>query len=680
MALPRISNGFVVYNDVTSVPNVESTEIIDSLVSGIPIAVQVLNAFGIPINYSVQLGSSAELPGYDIYNQDCMSVMQLSMATEFVNGYITECYINEVGQAYFVRVGTTQSSVTDDQVRFVIPLTRRKTPTDVVIVRGLKPPVRRELRTAIDGLPGKDIVDWSECKLIAGDIECKDKNYSNVATIIYEDLILNSDYNDDINSAFEKQKYEQLLGFLVDVTFPQEDYYATNEYLNLNVSFSKEEIRFPVSLDVSSLPGAELTDALDGLYILENCKAPRVTSEVLYGAEYLIGGDEEFMVKSIYEAESNKVSDLVGVEGVYVVGQKILYYRDYSAFFPLYMNISGIAVVEEKKCVYELEYGKNWSWGGAVEKGKANIYVFFDDREELRTGYANTGVEVVIGSFGGPIIRQGDFSTLQVTNGYERFNGILLPGVGDCMGYAISAICALVNRKRPSITITTTDGQANIVAESLSVTYKPIVIVDEPPPVGYASTYGAGILDQSTALGDFDLDPTTVQTFESLESDLDIIIDRCNGSIIDITLPFAAASDCATIAAAIYDFSNESEVDSYSYVLGPDATPKLGDSFKGAIINEIQYNYTDSSSYNINVTTGPAFLGMNSWSDSRYILRSEEISRNGRVIKDKGDGTTYVVQLEGGMGEIVALSTITDRIETGDTVSVTVYNNPQEKA
>ena len=183
-------NGFVSMPARASVPiNDSAVDVVDSVASG-PVAVQVLQSFGIPVFNPGVLNSYANLPGYDIYNQDCFSVMQLSLATQFLDNNIVECYIDENGMARFIFVG---ADVFDqiDSIRYSVPTTRKNTPVDAVFVRGLKPAVRRELREAIEGMPDSEIIDWTECKRA---VTCDDKNYANFASIMYVNPILSSTY------------------------------------------------------------------------------------------------------------------------------------------------------------------------------------------------------------------------------------------------------------------------------------------------------------------------------------------------------------------------------------------------------------------------------------------------------------------------------------------------------
>ena len=80
----------------------------------------------------------------------------------------------------------------------------------------------------------------------------------------------------------------------------------------------------------------------------------------------------------------------------------------------------------------------------------------------------------------------------------------------------------------------------------------------------------------------------------------------------------------------------------------------------------------------ITVTAGPKYLTAGSFQDSQYQLQSEEVTREGTVVQDLGNGAEYIVRVEGNIGERNALSMILDEISVGDKVSVRIFNNPVE--
>jgi len=144
-----------------------------------------------------------------------------------------------------------------------------------------------------------------------------------------------------------------------------------------------------------------------------------------------------------------------------------------------------------------------------------------------------------------------------------------------------------------------------------------------------------------------------------------------------MTLPFCEEDDCLLIAQQLLALQ-ESDVRTNSIILGPDSEPLLGQLMPdGSVINEISYSYSDSSQYLITISTGPKYQTIGSFNDSKYQLRTEEVTRDGIVLQDAGNGAEYVVRVDG-FGEITALSMILDDISVGDRVGVKIYNNPVE--
>ena len=301
--------------------------------------------------------------------------------------------------------------------------------------------------------------------------------------------------------------------------------------------------------------------------------------------------------------------------------------------------------------------------------------------------------------------------------------------VGDSLGYLTNGdMCVVVERKRPSIDIfdpvggafgtasqfvtyvpgdpgedvsngvvDKTQGAISNVKRKYGIRYTPVIIVDEPQPIAYASTGPISSIDGTTTLpaskiidqsdGIVDSDPTTVQDLD--DSELAILQDNTNGSTIDITLPFCYGVDntvtpplrgteCLEIAQNFLELQ-QLITETTSVVLGPDSTPRLGDRMQdGSTINEISYSYSDSSQYLITLTTGPLYMTSGSFNDPRYQLQVEDVTREGVVVQDAGDGTTYVVRIEG-FGEITALLMVLDDISVGDKVQIRLYNYPVEK-
>jgi hypothetical protein len=271
--------------------------------------------------------------------------------------------------------------------------------------------------------------------------------------------------------------------------------------------------------------------------------------------------------------------------------------------------------------------------------------------------------------------------------------------VGDRLGYFVigGVFCVVVERKRPSIDVFDPRGNALSLAQRIlqpdsanptqqGVRYTPIIIVDAPAPIAYAATQSLtnidgdkvipaeGIIDQTDGI--IDADPSTVQDLEA--SELSVLQDNTDGFTIDASLPFCTADECLVIAQEILALQ-QGTTETKSMILGPTSQPRLGQVVTdGSVINEINYSYSDSSQYLITITAGQKFLTLGSFNTSQYQLKTEDVTREGVVIQDAGNGAEYTVRVEG-FGEIKAVSFVLADISVGDRVSVRIFNNPTEK-
>lgn len=407
-------------------------------------------------------------------------------------------------------------------------------------------------------------------------------------------------------------------------------------------------------------------------------------------------------------------SDFIGVQEVVFSGRKVTQINMFSTIDQLQVDI----FVRPRKELIKLEQGKNWTWTVDAD-GNVQLEFFSLLEDEFSA--------TIAGIYAGNLGTQQNFVFRRSTaspNSFEIQGPTALEGlvsnIGDRFGYLVldSRLCVVVERKRPSIDVFDPTGNVEGVIRQFitfitdpnssgvfhnhvfipgvrrqaGVRYTPIVIVDEPAPIAYAANSALqsidaqsglpgstvlpafGIIDQSDGIRDSD--PTTVQDFD--ESQLQVLQDNTSGSTIDITMPFCNAQECLEIAQNLLSLQ-QSVVTSQSIVLGPTSEPRLGQVMPdGSIINEISYSYSDASQYLISITTGPKFLSAGSFQNSTYQLQTEEVSREGTVIQDKGNGAEYVVRVEG-FGEVTALSMILDEISVGDKVSVKLFNQPVEK-
>jgi len=671
-----------------------------------PVSQLVFETFNIPFSLPVLGG---DLAGLDIRNQDATTMLKVSLAAELRdppngNSGFAEVELDEFGIGRFYMVGADDASNLD--IRYCIPTGQITNPADLVIVRGYDPPVTRELRTSFDGLKNKEIMAYEDCATDS----CDEEAVKKYATLTYDDPALDQTYLDDIVNSYELQAFESILGYIIDLDMPidNEDVPGlkitfgdtTKEYIKIDsVLFSRSAI------DVDTIGLEDFQQHTRGTVIGagEGGGSPvpstittvnETTGECTDSETTLIGSSVVLLADRFRRLNKfgRYESDFLGVVDVVFSGQKIVLLQVFGGAAGINGRIT--VYVRPRKELVSLQHGKNWTWT-EQPNGNVEIELFSmvdsDIANQVCTTYTNP--ESVVNANAPSVelrVVTTDDTSIAEEEGREAFDPLVC-NIGDVLGYrAVNGeMCLVIERRRPSIDVFDPRGTAAEVANQITVTYTPIILVDEPAPIGYASTSSLssidgtktiaaeGIIDQADGI--IDADPSTTQDLE--DSELSILQDNTSGSTIDITLPFCIDTECLQIARNFLGLQNR-VVSTTSMVLGPDSTPRLGQRVidsggNDSIINDISYSYTDASQYLITVTTGPEFQGAGSFNDSKYQLKTEEVTREGVIIQDAGNGAEYTVLVEG-FGELVALSMILEDISVGDKCQVRIYNNPVE--
>jgi hypothetical protein len=690
-----------------------------------PVSQFVLETCNIPFNQPVLGGS---LPGYDIRNQDATSMLRLSLATELLDdpppgssrtgpGGFAEVEIDPFGIARFYIVG--RSPATGLDVRYCIPTGQLINDANMVIVRGYDPPITRELRDSFDGMKNAEYFGYDDC----ANQTCEQEANSKYATIAYDDPALDQQYNDDIINSYEIKAFESLLGYIVDFDVNNGNPTPTGvrisfgdsykEYIRIDSELFKRSVvdgTIPISntfngagqgggvIGAGRSPSAGVGGAAGSSVqatvttVNENTGDCDVSTTTVVGSLVVLG-NERFVRTNKYGEEE---SDFIGVTDIVFSGQKVFQVQEFVGGGPGFGG-AGFAktIIGTNKELISLQHGRNWTWtsraNGDVEINlfsvidsdyTALICRFYDDNPQVPPDF--DWLEATKDDPNNPVVS---------TNQFRDY----VCAIGDSLGYKVVSgeMCIIVERRRPSIDVYDPSGNAMSIANSIAITYTPIVLVDEPAPIAYASNQtflqsideqsgaggrtipGTGIIDQTDGIRDND--PSTTQDFD--ESELSILQDNVNGTTIDITLPFLDEQESLQVAQNFLSQQSET-VTTTSVVLGPDSTPRLGDVFTDSsgntsIINEINYSYQDGSQYLITVTTGPRYLTAGSFNDSQYQLQTEDVTKEGTIIQDYGDGATYVCRLRGG-DEVTALSFVLEDISVGDKCQVRIFNNPVE--
>lgn len=711
-----------------------SNEVLDPVDTSKSMAQFILEKFNIPFASPV-LGSA--LPGTDVRNQDATTILKLSLASELLNtppvgsqrGSIpassagfAEVEIAEDGIARFYMVGQTNAVGLD--VRYCIPTAQVINPANLVIVRGYDPPPRRETRPSFDGLKNAEIMNYEDC----AEESCEGPSVRKFATISYDDPELDQTYLDDIVNSYELQAFESLLGYIIDLDLPD----GTNDLqFGLKITFgdtTKEYFKFPATLLNNAAasppaPGAGVGAGTANFNFTLSLATGNTGIDPDCSITVPVNGVKVFINKERFlrlNKFGKEESDFIGVVDVIVPGRKVIRFAT---------ELTQVRVtVENVMDLLNLQQGKNWNYEVDAD-GNITVELF----TAIEDAFTQFVCDLYHNNFnlgpGSPGVIFSPRSSVLTADNIDADVTDLVCNVGDSLGYLTNgSICVVAERKRPSIDIFDPAGNAFGVAggfldyiagdagEDVSqgvedkiqgtlsnrkrrfgIRYTPVIIIDDPQPIAYAATApltsidgtrtiaASKIIDQSDGI--VDSDPTTVQDLD--DSELSILQDNTSGATIDISMPFCFGLDnsttpptqgteCLEIAQNFLAFQQQI-TETTSIVLGPDSTPRVGDRLDdGSIINEISYSYQDSSQYLITVTAGPLFITAGSFNDPRYQLQTEDVTREGVIIKDKGDGTTYVVRVEG-FGEITALLMVLEDLSVGDKVQVRLYNSPTEK-
>lgn len=270
----------------------------------------------------------------------------------------------------------------------------------------------------------------------------------------------------------------------------------------------------------------------------------------------------------------------------------------------------------------------------------------------------------------------------------DIYYGCIFPmGEGNA-GYVVEKLVVVYEWDNPSVIVRDLDDQiTEDNLKAISVRMYPVVNQDLPPPIAHKSRdQNAVLLDPRQQIPD--LDPGSVQNL--YDTEYQRALNEIENGDVKINLPFigvngypweggfrsggVGAAKLKNVAEFIYELQNE-EIEETTYVCTPGATPKLGQTIEGKTINSIDYSYQDSSQFLISVNAGPVWRGMGGWSTSVYQNQTERVQLEGVIRKVNADDTSCLVQLER-IGLMECVNGQTDKLEVGDTVKVTVHNNP----
>jgi len=251
------------------------------------LALQVLNYYNISVSSYSDLGygAGAYSSDYlcccplDIWNQDPIQVMKMSLQAKLLDEVYFECYADEFGEARFVKVieGTSEGNLSPlPRIQYCIPTIQPCDIADLVIVRGAEPaPFRKcgEWYTVYAGTVNRlsqrdhifvenltsddDIVNtaqavaftWGEATGFYQqtiDQTCEIGTFNQQGTIIYPDFERKQIYADGIRDLFEIEGFEQILFWIKDI-----QYSASEDIMrHYSINFTKSS---EIPINVKSL-------------------------------------------------------------------------------------------------------------------------------------------------------------------------------------------------------------------------------------------------------------------------------------------------------------------------------------------------------------------------------------------------------------------------------------------
>lgn len=648
----------------------------------VPVYQQVLNKFGIPIDLINGQPPGGFLPGIDIRNMDAIQAIRLSMAEALISRQWWELYEDGSGGVRFLNVfndGSPGKTVTLD-IRLCIPSATKDNEVDMVIVHGYKKPPQRYAGEFRDVIPaGTGPINPPELDMGAPLFSvalgyqlsgCVSSQLSTEFTKSYEDPIITNQYGPQERNPFYNVKaFENIIAYVSKITgMPT----SSDEAARVKYTFNDTTTWYYKP----TFPGfSKVTE------IVADCSGGIQT-----GGEIVFYEAEVLFTSPLYTDRYGTFWPAVirPAEIVYE-GYKIIDNNGIVNFGGTGPEGSTFVFVNPVPDFIKLTEGSQWIY--TIPEGTSNqfkIKMFYQPKTDPLVW------DFILGAFGtsNVVVKVADgrvlFGQMLVTldfasSALNSTSGIGIMG-GSGLGYLVSNLWLGLTIDRPSVTITDPGGQAGEYASNFRMEYAPLILFNPPEPIAYKHiTEGSVIVDQTVGLEDHD--PTTCQSFE--ETPLGIMQDLTTGNTIEVSLPFCQDEDaCLAVAQTIFDYQTHGNIQTYVLTCGPDDEPELGAAVSGfgsdLRIESINYSFQDSSAYTIEVTLGPVFSNVGSWNNGAWVPKTEDVERTAIVRYTAGDGVNYRVYVQG-LGEFNAINAAKDVWRVGETVSVTVYNIPQER-
>lgn len=603
--------------------------------SQVSVAQLILDTFGVN-PHNVVAGSS--LPGYDIKSQDALTMLRLSLIAEDpIN--LKEVYANADGVVTTVAVGVDPAPISTRCISEQLSV-GDVVKTDHVVIRGRDPLPVRYVKATVNATNGSVGVQpryptsgfpvpWS-----------KQSHLFQQAWVEFNNSPQDPVIQNTLRTVIRRDAWESLIGYTMHlppipagVSFSLSATTPRNEFINYTGGFtSTRTINIGGNLvDVGGLTaiGAPILDIQTGAEIASQggTTAGLGTAETDY---YILLSPEY----GLNEVSRGQNWWLLPAGGNFV---QILISR-------------GNGSDKAQQAI-----------GNQLNSNRTNQYIF------RSSGNGAASFKDVIDEN----LRNGREGLSLLGNGLSlgAFPADLVQGLGTTLGYELAtSLLFSYTVQRPSIALKCENNlllrQAIPVARR-GIFMTPIVVQDVPAPIALN-----GELVEVPRPFDEETNPIVV----------DSVLDNLQGSIVDITLPIFGAEGAREFSSTLFQSLNSEDsntnltrvYESGNYNVLPGQLTE-----DGGVVLSVDYNYSDQNSVTTSITTGPRYYPVQSFNDSKYIRRSETLTRRGIIISGNNASGLFTVSVDG-FGQLQALNSVIKPLYPGDSVEVRIINSPIE--
>lgn len=611
------------------------------------IAEMILQRNNIPY---VGIGGSP-LIGYDIKSQDSMTILKLSLLASSAEDLgFPEVYCRGDGIATKVNTGEQKAYLTDDidlSYCFLETITSNyKSKIDHVLVKASDPLPTRYSKGPID-ITGGGIALYSNFTCQTG-IPNKAEAYGHDAWVEFSRSLNSPETQQRLKAAIRRSQWEELVGYRVQIaSVPKHANIALSETVPRTISFTvtnlfDTEIQLSLGdpnaldgniVDISNvvLTGAPILDIIKGSSILKQIPDPELARDI-EPDNYLVLLDHLCGLISLSKGQH---------------------------WFLLPGAGENTAIIMMRR-------------GGASKESLEAFNELSPINTKTFRRTKDSGITSILGML--QLNKQTTGEYLPALGGSANSNpprGRLIPGFSD-KGVEVSKAELCYSISKSSIQVKSHHRDAPAIASSLTggIQYTPIATRDAPAATGYASNNGFKAVY-----------PPSPADNEGEKYRVDSEIDELEGTVIDMSAPWTGPETATKLASKIFQFINMDTgfYKSRSYGFGG------YNLLPGMILNTdpletihtIEYEYSDRQSISTNITTGPKYYPIGSWSDSKYVRRSESFTKTGKVIAGSNSIGAFLVNVDG-LGAYTAINTLIDSIYPGDRVEVRLLNVPVE--